>query len=439
MSMMSAPAIIKISMFNPPSHSTRNRLNASADFRRSKESAGVNQQGFKKTGLAKGITKNVGILGITSFFTDISSEMLYPVIPIFLTSVLGAPMSIVGLIEGVAESTASILKGVSGWLSDRFRKRLPFVVGGYTLSALAKPVLYLAYAWPVVLFSRFLDRMGKGLRASARDAMIADSTQVPYRGKAFGFHRAMDTLGACIGPLFAIWFLSGLKENIRVVFLIAFVPALLGVLTLIFFLKEPPVNFPATLPFMLRAGSRQRRDKIFTPRFKLFLVATAVFSIGNSSDAFLIIRSKGLGLSLTMVILAYVLYNISYSILSTPFGALSDKISRRLIMIAGYVIFTVVYVGFGLARSSGMVWALFPVYGFYIAMTDGVGKALVSDMVEPGHVATALGFYHFVLGIFALFASVIAGLLWTHIGVQAPFLYGAAMSLIACVILSLIG
>lgn len=380
----------------------------------------------KITPYFKGIRKNVVVLGITSFFTDISSEMLYPVIPIFLTAVLGAPVWVLGLIEGVAESAASILKGISGWLSDRIGRRRPFVVWGYSLSSFAKPLLFLAHAWPLVLLSRLLDRAGKGLRTSARDAMITDSTDAPYRGKAFGFHRSMDTLGACIGPLLAILFLTALKENIRIVFLIAFIPAALAVLTLVFFLKEPPaahVKNNRTMKF---------DPKIFSAKFRIFLFATAIFAIGNSSDAFLIVRAKSLGLSVTMVVLAYVVYNISYAALSAPFGALSDRVPRKNIMITGYGIFTFVYLGFAVIKKSAMVWPLFFIYGFYIAMTDGVGKALVSDMVPKEYAGTAMGLYHFVLGVFAFFASVIAGLLWTHVGAQAPFYYGAGMSVIAC-------
>jgi MFS family permease len=381
---------------------------------------------LKITEAFTGIKKNVIVLSVVSFFTDISSEMLYPIVPIFLTSVLGAPMSVLGLIEGAAESAASILKAFSGWLSDRIAKRQPFVVWGYSLSSFAKPLLFFAYSWPLVLVSRLLDRVGKGLRTSARDAMIVDATDAPYIGKAFGFHRAMDTLGACIGPLIAILLLTILKENIRMVFLVAFIPAVLAVLTLIFFLKEvPPVhvnnkNYPR---FNLN---------VFSPDFKAFLFASAIFAIGNSSDAFLIMRAKGLGLSVTMVILAYVLYNISYSALSAPFGSISDKIPRKNVMILGYAVFALVYVGFAMITHSAMIWPLFFVYGFYIAMTDGVGKALVSDMVPKEYVGTAMGLYHFVLGIFAFFASLIAGLLWTHIGAPAPFYYGAAMSAVSC-------
>lgn len=378
----------------------------------------------------EGIKKNVVILGIASFLTDVSSEMLYPIVPIFLTSVLGAPMSIVGLIEGIAESTASILKGVSGWLSDRVGRRRPFVVAGYSLSTFAKPILFLAYTWHVVLVARFLDRLGKGLRTSPRDAMIADATDIAHRGKSFGFHRGLDTLGAILGPLFAVWFLTYSKENLRPVFLLAFIPAILAVLTLIFFLKEAKARTDGDT-----AGPGQ--VKMVLPRqFKMFLLASAVFAAGNSSDAFLIVRSKGLGLSVIAVILAYVLYNISYSALSTPFGWISDKIPRKTVMIAGYLIFAAVYLGFGFINDSKWIWFLFPVYGCYMALTDGVGKAFASDMVEAKYRATALGLYHLVLGIFAFSASLIAGLLWTRVGISAPFIFGAVMAVGSCVLLA---
>lgn len=377
----------------------------------------------------KGIKKNVVVLGVVSFFTDVSSEMLYPITPIFLTSILGVPMSVVGLIEAVAESTASILKVFSGWLSDRLKRRRPFVVIGYSLSSLAKPILFFAYVWPTVLIARFLDRFGKGLRVSARDAMIADSSETPHRGKVFGFHRAMDSLGACIGPLLAIWFLTILKDNLRIVFLIAFIPAALAVLILIFFLKETRSAFSSE-SIAIKFNKRE-----LNTNFKKFLIASSIFAIGNSSDVFLILRAKSLGLSVSMVILAYVLYNITYSVFSTPFGSLSDKIPRKNVMIVGYGIFAMVYLGFGMISGPKLIWALFPVYGLYIAMTDGVGKAFVSDIVEPEHRATALGIYHFVLGIFAFFASLIAGILWEHIGFSAPFLYGALTAIASSIAL----
>ena len=387
---------------------------------------------MRKINFLSGIKKNVIVLGVASFFTDVSSEMLYPVIPIFLTSVLGAPMSILGFIEGVAESTASILKAFSGWLSDYIGKRRPFVVAGYSISSFAKPILFFAYTWPIVLIARFLDRFGKGLRTSARDAMIADSTEATYRGKAFGFHRAMDGVGAILGPLLAIWLLVVFKENLRFIFLLAFIPACLAILTLVFFLKE-------TVQARIETENKITFNlKQFSPNFKKFLFASSIFAIGNSSDAFLIVRSKDLGLSMTFVILAYVLYNLSRSVLSTPFGILSDKMPRKIVMIIGYMIFALAYADFGLVKNASLVWLLFPVYGFYIAMTDGVSKAFVTDMVTKEHVGTAIGLYYFVTGIFTFFASFIAGLLWSNIGVAAPFLYGAIMAVVSSISLAVL-
>lgn len=374
----------------------------------------------------KGIRKNVVALGVVSFFTDISSEMLYPIIPIFLTSVLGAPMSVVGLIEGIAESTASFLKAVSGWLSDKIGKRKIFVVVGYSLSAIAKPLLFIAYVWQAVLLARFLDRFGKGLRTSAKDAITADSCDAEYRGKAFGFQRALDSLGACIGPLLALFFLVALKENLRIVFLIAFIPAVIAVAALLIFVTDPPKLSPLKNGF--GSGS-----KCMDPNFKKFLLVSSIFAIGNSSDVFLILRCKNIGFTTTLVILAYALFKLSYSLLSMPAGILSDRIPRKIVLIAGYLIFAFVYLGFGVTKNAAWIWVLFFVYGFYMAMTEGVGRALVSDMVQCEYRGTAFGLYNGVTGIMTFFASLIAGLLWAHIGASAPFFYGAIMAILSCV------
>lgn len=382
---------------------------------------------MKKPGIFKGLNKNIIVLSVTSFFTDISSEMLYPIIPIFLTSVLGVPMSILGLIEGVAESTASILKALSGWFSDLLKKRQPFITLGYFLSAMGKLMLFFAYAWPAVLLARFIDRFGKGVRASPRDAMLADSADIKYRGRAFGFHRAMDTLGACMGPLLAVYFLILLKGNLRHVFLIAFIPAMLSVATLVLFLKEKPLISAISAPIRFNL-------KDFSTPFKRFLFISFIFAMGNSSDAFLIMRSKSIGLSVTFVILAYVVYNISYSALSFPFGILSDKISRKWVIIGGYTVFALVYLGFALFPTPAAIWVLFFVYGFYMAMTDGVSKAFISDMVPASSRATAIGLYYCVTGLLALFASIIAGLLWTYAAPSAPFIYGAFLALISAIL-----
>ena len=393
--------------------------------------------------IIKGIKKNVFILGLVSFFTDISSEMLYPIIPIFLTTVLAAPMSIVGLIEGIAESTASILKVVSGWLSDRSGKRKPYVIYGYSLSTISKPLLAFAATWHFVLVARFLDRFGKGLRSSARDALIADSTEAQYRGKAFGFHRGLDTVGAVIGPLIALLFLYFLDGNYQIIFLIAFIPALISVVLLFLFVSEKKGEKKDVLQLKISDFSRE---------FKIFLFITIVFAIGNSSNVFLILRAKNIfdtsggipsiitstfgTMAVTaIVILAYVVFNITYSLSSMPAGILSDKIGRRNVMVGGFLIFSLVYLGFALANEGYLVWILFAIYGFYMAMTEGVSKAFVVDMVPPDKRGTAIGFYYTATGLLALASSIIAGLLWDKVGVSAPFLFGSAAALVAAVMM----
>ncbi|MCX9082496.1 MAG: MFS transporter [Candidatus Methanoperedens sp.] len=393
--------------------------------------------------IIKGVKKNVFVLGLVSFFTDISSEMLYPLIPIFLTTVLAAPMSIVGIIEGIAESTASILKVVSGYLSDRSGKRKKYVVFGYGLSTIAKPLLAFATTWHFVLTARFLDRFGKGLRSSARDALIADSTEVKYRGKAFGFHQGLDTLGAVIGPLFALLFLYLLNGNYQLIFLIAFIPALISFILLFLFVSEKKAPEKEGMKFKLSD---------FSHEFKIFLLITLIFALGNSSNVFLILRAKNIfevsggipsvitsvfgPMDITaIVILTYVTYNITYSLASMPAGTLSDRIGRRNVMVGGFLIFSLVYLGFALANQSYQVWILFAVYGFYMAMTEGVSKAFVVDMVPPEKKGTAIGLYYTATGLLALASSIIAGFLWDKIGVSAPFLFGSAAALVAVVMM----
>ncbi|MDP2766791.1 MAG: MFS transporter [Candidatus Methanoperedens sp.] len=396
-----------------------------------------------KKDIIKGIKKNVFVLGLVSFFTDISSEMLYPIIPIFLTTVLGAPMVVVGIIEGVAESTASILKVISGWLSDKVGKRKPFVIYGYSLSAVAKPLLALAYTWHFVLVARFIDRFGKGLRTSARDALIADSTDAEYRGKAFGFHRSLDTMGAVVGPLAALMLLYYLDGQYRIIFLIAFIPALISIVLLLLFVSEKKGEKKEGIQFKLSELSRE---------FKLFLMITIIFAIGNSSNAFLVLRAKNIfenfgGIPsivtstfgsigvIAVVVLTYVVYNITYSLASMPAGILSDKIGRRNVMVGGFLIFALVYLGFAVANSGYLVWLLFAVYGFYMAMTEGVSKAFVVDLVPQEKRGTAIGLYYTATGLLALLSSIIAGLLWDYMGAYAPFLFGSAMAFTAAVLL----
>jgi len=379
-----------------------------------------------------GISRNVLVLGLVSFFNDVASEMIYPLVPIFLTSVLGAPATVVGLIEGIAEATASCLKVVSGWLSDRRRKRKPFAVAGYSLSALSKIILSVAFGWPLVLFGRFVDRFGKGVRTSPRDALISESSDSLSRGRSFGFHRALDTMGAVVGPLIAILAIHFLNERFRLVFFLAFIPACAGVLLLIFLVKE-------------RGGEESAAPALrFTwrgldPDFKVFLLISLIFALGNSSDAFLILRAQNLGLSTTLVILAYVLFNVTYAVFSMPAGVVSDRIGPRKVLLAGFVLFSAVYLLYGLAGSSLYLWFLFPFYGVYMALTEGVGKAYISNLCPQEKAGTVFGLYQTAVGLCTFFASLIAGFLWTYIGPRAPFFFGSATTLLAAFLFLVMG
>ena len=371
-----------------------------------------------------GISKNVFVLGLVSFFNDVASEMIYPIVPIFLTSVLGAPVAIVGLIEGVAESTASVLKVISGWLSDKLQKRKPFVIAGYSFSSISKILLSMAFSWPFVLFARFIDRFGKGMRTSARDALIAESSDISARGKSFGFHRALDTLGAVVGPLIALLAIHFLDNNFRLIFFLAFIPACIGILLLLFFVKE--------------RKKEKNPDQVFhfswrnlDPSFKVFLLISFIFALGNSSDAFLILRAQNLGLSVILVVLAYVLFNFTYAIFSMPAGIISDKIGPKKVLLSGFLLFSAVYLFFGLAQSSHFLWLLFPFYGIYMALTEGVGKAYISNLIPQEKTGAAFGVYQTTIGLCTFFASLIAGLLWTYIGVSAPFIFGSVMAIIS--------
>lgn len=379
-----------------------------------------------------GIPRNVVILGLVSFFNDVASEMIYPLVPIFLTSVLGAPVSIVGLIEGIAESIASILKVVFGWLSDKLRKRKPFIVAGYSLSTVSKIIFGLAYSWPFVLLARFIDRFGKGTRTSARDALITESSEASVRGKTFGFHRALDTLGAVVGPLLALVAIKALDNNIRLIFFLSFIPAFIGVLLLFFFVKEK--------------GRKQKNSSDFQfhwrdidPSFKVFLLISFIFALGNSSNAFLILRAQNLGLSVTMVILVYVHYNFVYAIFSIPAGIISDKIGPKKLLLAGFLLFALIYLFFGLITKSLFLWLLFPFYGIYMALTEGVSKAYISNLVPQEKIGTAFGIYQTTIGLCAFFASWIAGMLWSYVGISSPFIFGSMMAILAALLFIVLG
>lgn len=382
--------------------------------------------------LTAGLGRNVFVLGLVSLFTDISSEMVYPIVPIFLTSVLHAPMDVLGLIEGIAESAASLLKWVAGAWSDRVGRRTPFVVFGYGVSSISKPLLFLAASWHWVLFSRLIDRFGKGLRTAPRDVMIAAASDPARRGKAFGFHRAMDTVGACIGPLLAALMLHHYHLPLRAIFVWAFIPAVLGVLALAFLKRSPAAERK------IKAAPEDAPTREPLPgALKRFIAIYALFALGNSSDVFLILRAKSLGFSDTATLLTYVFYNFVYATAATPAGWISDHVSRRKLMTGGLVVFALVYGGFAAARAPWMIWALFALYGFYGAATEGVAKAYVTDLAPARRRGAALGLYQAVTGLTVFFASLAAGALWKHLGPWATFSYGAALALGAALLLAL--
>ncbi len=374
------------------------------------------------------LPKNVWAMGLVSFFNDIASEIIYPIVPIFLTVVLAAPVAIVGFIEGIAEATASILKVFSGWFSDRVGRRKPLVVFGYTLSSVSKLLMALATTWPFVLVARFTDRFGKGSRVAARDALIVESVSPELRGRAFGLNRALDSAGAVVGPLLALLLIAVFHDSFRTIFFIAAIPAFIGVgllITLVKDVRRPENRLHHPIHF---ANMKQLDDSL-----KMFLLVSAVFAIGNSSDAFLILRAKNLGLSTVLAVAAYVLFNISYSVFSYPAGVLSDKIGAKRIMAVGFALFTIVYAGMALVQESFWLWVLFPIYGIYMALTDGVSRAFIASKVQPAMSGTALGLQQTIVGIGAFVASLAAGFLWQK-SPSLPFWLGSVMAFIALII-----
>jgi MFS family permease len=378
-----------------------------------------------------GITWNVFLLGLVSLCTDASSEMIYPLIPLFLTQTLRAPVAVVGLIEGLAEATASIFKGLSGWFSDRVGRRRPLVIGGYALAAVTKPLLALAGGWPLVLATRVLDRIGKGLRGAPRDALIADSSPGELRGRAFGFHRSTDQIGAVAGPLLALPLLAAFHYNYRALFVVAFLPAALGVALLGAVRETGPGA---------RSGAPQEGFRWLgaAPVFRRFLGVALLFALGNSSDVFLILRAQQLGLGAARIVLLFASFNLLYVFSAYPAGQLSDRLGRKRVVAAGWGLFAAVYLGFALAPASGWLWVLFPVYGVYMGLTDGVARAFIVDLVPQQNRATALGIHAMAVGLATFLASAVAGLLWQKLGPPAPFFYGAALAAVAALRLALI-
>jgi MFS family permease len=377
------------------------------------------------------LPENVRVLSSVSLANDSASELAYPIVPLFLTITLAAPVYLVGVIEGIAEATAQVVRLFSGWLSDRQGgRRKPWIWAGYSVAEVARAIVAAAPAWGWVLTGRVVDRLGKGARSSPRDALIRDSTPAPLMGAAFGYHRAMDTVGAVIGPLVAVVLLV-LGLSLREILWFAVVP---GAVTLLLLrrLKEAPAKSPHAAPAApLTAG----RVAALPTSFWTVLGIWVVFSLGNSSDTFLLLRSHNLGLDSQLAVLAYAVYNMVSATLAWPFGHLSDRIPRGWLLGLGTVVFGLVYLGFALVSVSWAVWPLFAFYGVYVSATEGVGRAWVSDHVRSGSVGTAYGVFYAATAGAALIASLAAGLLWTYVSPEAPFVLGACAAAAATVLL----
>jgi MFS family permease len=410
-----------------------------------------------------GLERNVFWAGVVSFFMDVSSEMVYSLVPIFLSSVLGVNKSLIGLIEGIAETTASMLKMVAGWLSDKLGRRKPLMLFGYGISSLSRPLLALAPVWGVVLGARFVDRFGKGVRTAPRDAIVADSSPRNQLGRSFGYHRAMDQAGAVIGPGIAFVVLAARPGGYRTVFWISMVPAVLSVVVIWLFItekrkvkaaaglaadcaEEAPVEGAAADSSAAEIGAAapeacpprdtwwQRLGRLRGPLL-FYLLVTGVFSLGNSSDAFLILRARDLGIAAVLIPIVYMVFNFVYSALSIPAGIIADRIGRRRVALIGFAVFAVTYAWMALAQSALAAWGVFVLYGVYMGISDGNGRALLGEFSTGARRGTAYGAYHMVVGVAALPASVVAGVLYDHVSPAAPFWVGAGAAVLAGILL----
>lgn len=439
---------------------------------------------------ARRLPRNVVALAVVSFFTDVSSEMIYPLLPVFLSSVLGGSASFIGAIEGAAESTAALLKLASGWWSDRVTRRKPLVVAGYALASAARPLIAAATSPAQVLLIRLTDRVGKGIRSSPRDALIADSVDPAIRGRAFGFHRSADHAGAVVGPLVAFAVLQWGGVPLRPVFWLAAIPGLIAVLVLVTAVREtpgrgergasatgaaeraggapaddapavmaeweggaaglpasgvargaPPENHVSSDPSTAHHRAAAARTETAPPlsrRFWAFLGVVLLFTLGNSTDAFLILRATQLGVSVALVPILWAMLHVVKSASSAPGGALSDRIGRKPLIVAGWLLYAVVYFAFGRADAAWQVWVLFAVYGVFFGLTEGTEKALVADLVPAARRGTAFGWYNLAIGLGALPASILFGAIWDLRGAGAAFAFGAALALAACVGMALV-
>ena len=374
----------------------------------------------------KGLASNIFILGLVSLFTDLSSQMVFPLIPLFLTTTLGAGAYAVGIVEGAAETTASLLKVISGYWSDKIKKRKPFVLLGYSLSSVTKPLFALAYTWPFVLFIRVVERIGKGLRTAPRDAIVAESCDKNVRGKAYGLQRAMDGIGSILGAVLAFLLLPSL--GYRNIFLLAFIPAIIAVFVILF-VKEKKMPSKEVRKMSLKVSFRE-----LPLNLKLFIAASSVFALGHFGYAFLLLRAKNIGLTDDMTILMYVLFYIVYTLFIIPSGILSDKIGRKPVLAMGYLMFAITSLGLIYTSDLYGILLFFIIYGIFYAMVDGVQRAFVVDLAPKHLKATALGTFHTAVGLVALPGGYIAGMLWDKISPEATFVYGFLLAIISLIL-----
>lgn len=394
--------------------------------------SGAGHRGAAPSGAAprRALGRNVFALSAVSLLTDVSSEMIYPLLPVFLSAVLHASAGAIGVIEGAAESTAALLKLASGWWSDRVRRRKPLVLLGYAIASVARPLVAIAQSAGQVLAIRVTDRVGKGIRTSPRDALIADSVDPRIRGRAFGLHRAADNAGAVIGPLLAFAVLHWEGAPLRKVFWLAAIPGLLAVAVLFAFVRDRP-----------RERAVQPASHLRVPlgrRFWSYLAVLFVFTLGNSTDAFLLLRASQLGVPVSLAPLLWAMLSLVKAAASLPGGALSDRVGRKPLIVAGWLLYGVVYLLFGRATSAWHAWALFAVYGVYFGLTEGVEKALVADLVPADRRGSAYGWYYLAIGVGALPASLLFGAIWDRVGSPAAFAFGATLALIAAAGIALV-
>lgn len=376
--------------------------------------------------------RNIIFLGLISFFMDISAEMVYPVIPLYLTAAFGATPALVGIIEGIAESTASLLKVFSGYVTDKYKKKKTIAFIGYAAGLFYKLTLIFASSWTGILTARVIDRLGKGIRTAPRDVMVSESADKDSMGKAFGVHKALDMAGSAIGILIAYFLVKGLGGSVvdyKGIFVVSVIPAVLALMMFVFVKEKKELR-------QVKARERFWENfKSLDYHLKLYLMVIFVFTLGNSSNTFLLLRAKSAEFDDTSVILLYFLYNLTVSVLAVPFGKLSDRVGRKMILAGGYILFSVVYGGFAFADDAMEFVVIFVLYGIFTAMTAGVERALIAEISPADLKGTMLGMHSTLAGIALLPASVIFGFLWERFGCEVPFLFGAAMSLAAALLL----